>query len=185
MEFSVAAADRRHHGLTVDLLLGVFTNLVAAEGGDLAQVEVRQQDAHDDLCGAESADVASAGGFDLFGAVAFDLAVQGLDAVASMGVEFIPFLRSVLECLSVAPVVGGVEGYGVLTADLVGEVGQVFSVDSRSDFIRDGLDALPVGCRVDDVAQELLGCILQRLGSGGLPSAIRQTTWISRAGDRP
>ena len=145
MEFAVAAAERWDHGLPVDQLLGIFFDLVADEGGDFAQVEVRQQDAHDNLSGAESSDTASAGGFGVFGAVALDLVVQRLDGVAGVGVEFIPLLRSVFEGLGVASVVRGVEGCGVLAADLVGKVGQVFSVDSGANLVCHGLEELPQG----------------------------------------
>ena len=39
VKFAVAATDRRHHGLSLGLLHGVFLTLFLNEGGDLAQVE--------------------------------------------------------------------------------------------------------------------------------------------------
>ncbi|WP_146071071.1 hypothetical protein [Cryobacterium sp. Y57] len=129
MEFAVAASDERDWGLTVDLLFRVDFDFVADEGGDFAQVEVGEQHCDNDLGGAEAAHAAAAGGFDLFGAAALYLVVEGLDAVSRVGVKLVPFLGSVFECLGGAAVVGSVEGHGVLGADFVLEVREIFTVD--------------------------------------------------------
>ncbi|MGO4690173.1 hypothetical protein [Glaciibacter sp. 2TAF33] len=108
-ELSVAPAHNGDCGFADGVLLRVLFDFVAGEGGDLAQVEVRQEHRDDDLCGAESAYQTSFRRREVFSSACFDLRVKGLHAVAGVSVELFPLFGAVVESLFLSTVFGRVE----------------------------------------------------------------------------
>ena len=135
MPFTVTAANEGHARLPEGLLFRVGFDFVTDEGCDFLEVEVGEQQGHDDLGGTESAHAAAAGRLDVFGAAGFHLIVKGLDGVAGIGEEFVLFLGAIFKRLGIAPVLRGVEGHRVLAAELVGKVGKVDAVDGWADLV--------------------------------------------------
>ena len=112
--FASAAPHEGDARFPEGLLFRVGFDLVTDEGCNFPVVEVGEQDRNNDLGGAESANAATAGRFDVLGSATFNLIVEGLDGVAGMSVKFVPFLRAVFKGLSISPVLRGIEGHGVL-----------------------------------------------------------------------
>ena len=138
MPFAISASHQGDRGFATGVALRVGFDLVADERCDLAEVEVCEQHRHDDLGSSESAHPASSRGFDVFGSAGFDLGVEGFNGVAGVGVELRPLRGSLFNCLMVSAGLRGVEGDGVLLADLVCEVRYVGRVDTGALLVSDG-----------------------------------------------
>ncbi len=111
--------------------LGLGFHFVAEELRDGAEFEVDEHDGDEDLAGGEASHPSTSGGGDKLLAIVLEAAVLGLDLLAGVVVELIPFRTHERERLLLPQGVFLGEGDRMLLTDPVEELGEVALFEQR------------------------------------------------------